>query len=86
MPADRRRVAYRVVWKGYAGIRADESAGKARAATFRALLDVYHRRDVRFQDITVRRAPEWDQWAAADRTGHSWDETILAKMEQAPNA
>jgi len=76
--------AFRTTWGGVTSVVAAESAAKARAVTVRAALEVYTRKQVRFVDVKVRRAAEYDEWAAADTTGHCWDEKILAVALRVP--
>jgi hypothetical protein len=67
--------AYRTTWKGFTSIVAAESVAQARSRTKACAneVDWYPA----WIDIRVRRAPEYDGWAAVDETGHCWAEDQL---------
>jgi len=49
--------AYAVTWKGITTLVLAPTRGKATADVYYKLLDVYDKRDVRFQDIRAIRSP-----------------------------
>lgn len=71
--------AWRTRWGGIESIVAAETRGKAAAVTVRAALEVYSKRQVKFAEVHVRRAPEHDAWAAVDATGCCWGEQYLPR-------
>lgn len=78
------RRAWRTTWGGIESIVSAETAGQARAKTFRAVLEVYDRKQVKFSDIRVIRAKQHDEWAAVDSTNVAWDERYLPKPKESP--
>jgi hypothetical protein len=74
--------AWRTRWNGVDSIVAAETAAKAKHLTVIAAREAYSRREVKFTDVLVRRAPKHDPWAELDSTGTLWDEQYLPR----PNA
>ena len=67
--------AYRTTWQGIVSIVAAESVAQARSRTQASANEAGYW--PQWIDIRVRRAPEYDGWAAVDATGHCWAEEQL---------
>ena len=71
------KLAYRTTWSGFVAIIATESAAKAKRKM--QLQAEEANMDAKWIDIRVVRAPEYDGWAAVDKTGHCWAEENVPK-------
>lgn len=69
------KLAYRTTWRDIVFIVAADSVAQARSQMQADAneVDWYPA----WVDIRVRRAPEFDGWAAVDATGHCWAEDQL---------
>jgi hypothetical protein len=67
--------AWRVTFDSTDGIVAAETRGKAHAAAWRTVKELYYK--PKWGSIRVRRAPEHDAWAGVDSTGVCWNENLL---------
>lgn len=70
--------AWQTTWGGISSIVAAETRGKAAAATMRTVREMYGSK-ASWKSLRVVRAPEFDQWAEVDATGHCWDRRLLPR-------
>ncbi len=70
--------AYRVWWRGIAGIVAATSPGQARAKMVRQGQDAGYK--PKFPDVTAKRVPQYDEWAEQDQSGYPWSEEHLKPL------
>ena len=67
--------AWRASYGGLTAIYPAESRGKAGGMFIRGAGEVYGK--LPFKGLRIRRAQEFDAWAATDVQGRGWDEAIL---------
>lgn len=69
--------AWRTTACGIESIVAAETRNQARSRTARSAFDANFQ--VKFTEVTARRAPEHDAWAEIDASNACWDETLLPR-------
>jgi hypothetical protein len=69
------KLAWRTTACGIESIVAAETRNQARSRTARSAFDANFQ--VKFTEVTARRAPEYDGWAEMDASNACWDETLI---------